>query len=137
MLIEINEFRNAKYINETIIDCEINHPELGWLPFSCHPEDTGSTVDVVKLYEKLKASNPEPYVPPTEEEILTEKAFKVRHRRDILLANDVDPLASNPLRWADLSVEVQNKIKVYRNALLDVPQQTGFPATVVFPTKDF
>ena len=74
MIIEINEFRNAKYFNETIIDCEINHPELGWLPFSCHPEDTGSTVDVVKLYEKLKASNPEPYVPPTEEEILTEKA---------------------------------------------------------------
>ena len=61
----------------------------------------------------------------------------MRSIRDQKLVNDVDPLATNPLRWDELSTEVQNKIKVYRNALLDVPQQVGFPNTVTFPTKDF
>tara|TARA_B100000073_G_scaffold46278_1_gene34256 strand:- start:7580 stop:7990 length:411 start_codon:yes stop_codon:yes gene_type:complete len=136
-MIEITEFRNAKYFNETIIDCEINHPEYGWMPFSCNPIDKGSTVDVEKLYKELKASNPTAYTPPTEKEINDQKAIEIRQQRDLLLVRDVDPIVANPLRWDSLSTEVQNKIKTYRNALLDIPEQASFPTTVTFPTKDF
>jgi len=136
-MIEITEFRNAKYFTETIIDCEINHPDLGWVPFSCNPNDSGSTVDVEKLYKELKASNPTPYSAPTEEEINEKKAIVIRMQRDNLLRRDVDPIVTNPLRWDSLSTETQNKVKTYRNALLDVPQQVGFPNSATFPKKDF
>jgi len=136
-MIEITEFRNAKYFTETIIDCEINHPDLGWVPFSCNPNDSGSTVDVEKLYKELKASNPTPYSAPTEEEINEKKAIVIRMQRDNLLGRDVDPIVTNPLRWDSLSTETQNKVKTYRNALLDVPQQVGFPNLATFPKKDF
>jgi len=136
-MIEITEFRNAKYFTETIIDCEINHPDLGWVPFSCNPNDSGSTVDVEKLYKELKASNPTPYSAPTEEEINEKKAIVIRMQRDNLLGRDVDPIVTNPLRWDSLSTETQNKVKTYRNALLDVPQQVGFPNSATFPKKDF
>lgn len=60
----------------------------------------------------------------------------VRHDRDVLLKETVDPLVSNPLRWEELSVEEQEKVRVYRRELLDVPQQEGYPDNVVWPTLE-
>ena len=59
-------------------------------------------------------------------------AAEVRAERDRLLVA-VDVVVSNPLRWADLSSDKQTEWTVYRQALLDVPQQSGFPSTVVWP----
>lgn len=68
-------YRNAKYTENGLIDCEIEHPIYGWIPFTCDPDDTGTTVDVADLYEKL-VSDPDtaPYVPipptpPTPEQL--------------------------------------------------------------------
>lgn len=55
--------------------------------------------------------------------------------RDRMLKLDVDPIVTNPLRWADLTTEKQNEWTQYRNNLLNVPQQAGFPNTVNWPTK--
>ena len=60
-------------------------------------------------------------------------AAQVRDQRDSLLVA-VDVVVSNPLRWADLSSDKQTEWTVYRQALLDVPQQSGFPSTVVWPS---
>jgi len=60
-------------------------------------------------------------------------AANARKDRDKILANVVDPLVSNPLRWADLTAEKQAEWAAYRRALLDVPQQSGFPNDVVWP----
>ena len=54
-MIEIKEFKNAKYINETCIDCEINHPQHGWIPFTVVPDDYGSDVNVPVSYTHLRA----------------------------------------------------------------------------------
>jgi len=47
----------------------------------------------------------------------------------------VDPLVSNQFRWDDLTPEAQAALKDYRRALLDVPQQDGFPQNVVWPVN--
>jgi hypothetical protein len=60
-------------------------------------------------------------------------AEDVRSQRNQILATAVDPLVSNPLRWADLTTEKQQAWADYRRALLDLPQQAGFPANVVWP----
>ena len=64
-----------------------------------------------------------------------EKAEGVRMMRNELLVTEVDPIVTNPLRWAELSSAVQQQWTDYRTALLDVPQQSGFPSEIVWPTK--
>ena len=58
-----------------------------------------------------------------------------RERRDMKLATEVDPIAGNALRWVALDSETQALWATYRQALLDVPQQDGFPNDIAWPTK--
>ena len=62
-------------------------------------------------------------------------ADQVRSARDYRLATEVDPVVMNPLRWADLTPTQQQAWADYRTALLNVPQQPGFPHEVVWPEK--
>ena len=130
------EYRNAKHLSGNRIDCEINHPTYGWIPFTCDPTDGGAAFDVAALYAEMGADPATAaYVPPTQAELDAAQAQIVRSARDAILANEVDPLVSNPLRWAGLTAEKQTAWADYRQALLDVPQQSGFPNNIVWPTK--
>ena len=60
-------------------------------------------------------------------------ASQVRSYRDLLLNQTVDKL--NPVWWASLTADQQAEATAYRQALLNVPTQTGFPTDVVWPTK--
>jgi len=129
-------YRNAKYIDSTRIDCEIEHPEFGWIPYTLDPADTDMTVDNnVLLAAMASAGDVAAYVPPTQAELDEAAARAVRGERDMRLATEVDPIAGNALRWAALSAEEQAAWAVYRQALLDVPEQAGFPHDVAWPVK--
>ena len=74
--------------------------------------------------------------PYTEAEIAKVKAnwpSQVRAERDMKLATEVDPIAGNALRWAALDADTQAAWAAYRQALLDVPAQAGFPHNVTWP----
>ena len=76
--------------------------------------------------------------PYTEAEVAAVKARmpeQVRAIRDMKLATEVDPIADNALRWAALDAETQAAWAAYRQALLDVPAQAGFPHNVTWPDK--
>jgi hypothetical protein len=60
---------------------------------------------------------------------------QVRSERDQRLSNEVDPIASNGLRWASLTPEKQQEWATYRQQLLDVSLQAGFPQNVTWPVK--
>lgn len=62
---------------------------------------------------------------------MTEKESEARQHRNVLLRKNVDSI--NPTRWELLSNEDKNKLIAYRQALLDVPQQSGFPETINWP----
>ena len=64
-----------------------------------------------------------------------EKASRVRNARDVKLVIDVDAIAGNALRWAELTSDQKTAWATYRQSLLDVPQQAGFPTNVTWPTK--
>jgi hypothetical protein len=55
----------------------------------------------------------------------------VRGLRDTLLKEKIDTF--NPIRYATLTTEQQQELATYRQALLDVPAQAGYPANVVWP----
>ena len=130
------EYRNARHFNNTVIDCEINHPTYGWISFTCNPTDTGAQFDVVELYTRMK-NDPltVAYVPPTQAQLDEQAAAQIRYQRNTLLVRVVDPIASNPLRWADLTTEQQQSWADYRRELLDITDQVGFPNNVIWPTK--
>jgi hypothetical protein len=72
---------------------------------------------------------------PTQEELDAALAASIRGQRNNLLATEVDPLVTNPLRWAELTEAQQAAWTQYRRDLLDITAQAGFPNEVVWPTK--
>lgn len=77
------------------------------------------------------APEPEPPQPPTPEEIEAMKAKQVRAKRDLLISEtDWTQLLDAPI-----SDESREQVRVYRQALRDVPQQESFPDEVIWPEK--
>lgn len=135
MTIEITEVRNATSLqaDNLRMEVEINHPQHGWIPYGLDPADTDMTINNDKVMA-LIGTDFAAYVAPTQAELDAALAASVRAERDALLL-EVDAVAGNALRWAALDAETQAAWAIYRQALLDVPQQDGFPADVVWPTK--
>jgi hypothetical protein len=129
------QYKNAKYTNDNgWIDCEINHPSYGWIPYTLDPSDTDMTVNNDDLLAAMSENKDvAAYVAPTQSELNVILANEVRGKRDAILSSKVDKSVSNPLRWASMSAETQAAWATYRQALLDIPQQAGFPRTVSWP----
>jgi hypothetical protein len=134
--ITITEVRNAQSLNteNTAFNVEINHPEYDWIPYTLNPDDTDMTVDNSVLLE-LIGSDFEAYVAPTQEELDAELAAGLRAQRNQMLVQEVDPIVTNPLRWAELTDAKQAEWTQYRTDLLNLTAQAGFPNTVTWPTK--
>jgi len=47
------QVRNAKFTAFGAIDCEIEHPSWGWIPFTCTVGDTGAEIDTDALFAQL------------------------------------------------------------------------------------
>ena len=134
--VTITEVRNAQSLNaeNTAFDVEIDHPEHGWIPYTLSLDDTDMTVDNSVLLE-LIGSDYTAYVAPTQAELDAELAVGLRAQRDDKLVQEVDPIVTNPLRWAELTDAKQAEWTQYRTDLLNLPDQAGFPNTVTWPTK--
>lgn len=132
----ITQVRNAQSLNaeNTLFNVEINHPEFSWIPYTLSPDDTDNTVDNSVLLE-LIGTDYSAYVAPTQVELDAELASNLRSERDYKLVEEVDPLVTNPLRWAELTDAKQSEWTQYRTDLLNMPDQAGFPNTLAWPTK--
>lgn len=120
------EIRNPIYNEFGTIDCEINHPSFGWIPY------TASSDDVEQLgrdiYAQALLLNPNPYVapsppPPPSLEELSEEARITRN--NLLTKSDWTQLPDAPVDkdvWA-----------TYRQQLRDITLQSGFPENIIWP----
>jgi len=133
MSVPIKEVRNAASLqaDNLRMDVDINHPDYGWLPYTIDPADTDQTINNDEV-RALIGTDFAAYVAPTQAELDAALASEVRADRDARLT-EVDAVAGNALRWAALDAEAQAAWATYRQALLDVPQQSGFPNTVSWP----
>lgn len=66
-----------------------------------------------------------------------EKAAEKRTIRDCYLSMYVDPVVTNPLRWADLSAEEQDVYKSYRQYLLDITEAEDWPETNILTLDEW
>ncbi len=125
---------NPRYANEklNLIDCEIDHPNYGLIPFTADKNDVESYG--VEIYNRLlngefgEISAYQPPPPKTTDQL----AKEARLKRDELL-REFDLLVSNPLRWDSLNENQKSAYAKYRQDLLDVPEQTGFPTAFKWP----
>jgi hypothetical protein len=72
----------------------------------------------------------------TEEEVQQRndsKALEIRTERNNKLKDTVDRI--NPMQWEAMTDEQKHAQRTYRQALLDVPQQAGFPWTIEWPEQ--
>jgi len=132
-MVAITEIRNARSMNaeNTHFDVEINHPDYGWIPYALTPWDTDNTISNTELLALIGSD----YVAFSQSDEDARQADFSRYQRNQRLESEVDPIVTNPLRWADLTTAKQNEWTQYRTDLLNVPQQAGFPNTINWPTK--
>lgn len=135
MSITITEVRNAASLQSDNLrmKVEINHPIHGWIPYGLDPADTDMTINNDEVMA-LIGTDFAAYVAPTQAELDAELASDIRADRDGRLT-EVDAVAGNALRWAALDADTQAAWATYRQALLDVPQQDGFPNNITWPTE--
>jgi hypothetical protein len=110
----------------TLIDCEINHPTYGWIPFTASPDDVeahGREIFAVLSQGDVAEYVPPP--PPTTEQL----AAAARAERNALLA------VTDWTQAADVPQATKDKWAPYRQALRDVPEQSGFPTGIQWPVK--
>jgi hypothetical protein len=124
-------YRNAIKNKDGFINCELDHPKYGWIPFQASANDPAPHGQ--SLYNSLNNSSDLQY--ETDEEYTERKSLVARTVRNNRLREEVDPLISNPIRFSELPIEKQNEWTVYRTALLNIPQQEGFPHEIEWPTK--
>jgi hypothetical protein len=75
------------------------------------------------------------WVAPSQEWLDNTAAEEARFIRDDKLSTEVDPIATNPLRWADLTPEKQQEWTDYRRDLLNISNQEGWPHNINWPEK--
>jgi hypothetical protein len=101
------------------------------LPFHATPWDSMQHgKDIFEQAKNGEFGEVAEWTPPSNEEL----AAQVRYQRNELLA-ELDTLVNNPLRWASYTEDYKTALATYRQALLDVPEQSGFPTEVVWPNK--
>jgi len=113
----------------TMIDLTIKWVEIDEeLPFTASPDDCeehGRAIFAAAVAGEYGAvAMFVPYVPTQEE-----KAAAIRAERDALLA------ASDWTQLPDVPEATREAYAVYRQALRNVPQQSGFPDNVEWPIK--
>lgn len=114
----------------TIIKAVIKHIEYGVGEFIADPNDC---VQYGKdVYANAINGEYGPIGPYDDGITLESTSMMIRHTRDTLLS-ELDALVTNPLRFAELSVDTQAALAIYRTELLNVPYQEGFPYDVVWP----
>lgn len=112
---------------KTFINCEVDFDDLSdeFVPFTARASDCHE--HTCEIYARCVAGEfgeVAEYVPPPD--VHGEQALNsVRAKRDHILVTVVDPIVSNPLRWADMSEAQQQAWADYRRALLDIT--TNYP----------
>jgi len=69
------EYRNAKHTADGQIDCEVDHPDYGWIPYTVGRDDIKGLINGAEMFDAIAAtaSPYSPPPPPTEAEIAAAK----------------------------------------------------------------
>ena len=110
-----------------LVDVTELEPEPFWYFIALDKEDDSEIYKAVIA----KVNSGEIEIEPTDTDIAEYNSTVIREKRDKLL-NETDKYMTLDY---PISEENRNLIRVYRQALRDVPQQEGFPENIIWPEK--
>ena len=87
------EFRNPVYNRHGTIDCEVNHPRLGWIAFTASPDDPEESGR--DIYAAAARGNVGEYVAPEEVVVVPDRITA----RQFKLQLEIDGLTSSVEGW--------------------------------------
>lgn len=91
-------FRNPAFTATGLIDCEIEHPQLGWIPFTVDPSDADAWVDAAALDAEIRAAGGiAPYVPPPAPSVAEQRAQMRAFRRAFRAELQARPASEIPV----------------------------------------
>jgi hypothetical protein len=122
----LEKIKDGKIVKKTFFDLA-KEGAVSLSPLNYLDEETETVKTAASIEEVLALGK------TTQEQADVFKAALIREQRNVLLS-DIDQIVTNPLRWGALSTTDKENFAAYRQALLDVPQQSGFPWAVVWPT---
>jgi hypothetical protein len=104
------EIRNPVYNAFGTIDCEINHSDYGWIPFTASPDDRPD------IYDAALAMGPAPYVPPPPPPppTIEEERAAAQAARQAAYTAEADPLFFKYQRGEVTEAEWLDKIEEIR-----------------------
>tara|TARA_Y100000022_G_scaffold130846_1_gene113511 strand:- start:49 stop:462 length:414 start_codon:yes stop_codon:yes gene_type:complete len=119
--------RNLKYVSGGV-DCEVQHSEWGWIPFTATENDPESYGRAI--YTQLVNEHTADIGALDTEKIEDEKRYSIRSQRHTLLSDsDWTVMPDSPL-----TTDKKAEWATYRQALRDIPAQSGFPNDITWPT---
>lgn len=113
----------------SVIDCVVEFEKFGDTPFAANPLDTHSHSK--EIFKRAKSGEFGPIKEYVEPIILITEEIIRSQRNSILL--EIDQLS--PVYWAAVSPSKKDEWIKYRQDLLDITLQPGFPENVVWPIK--
>lgn len=114
---------NPRFLHDGRIMLDIQHEDFPneILKYCASPTDC--EIEGKILFEKASQGMFGPIAPFDPQPIVGENALnRLRMKRNELLKNHVDPIATNTLRWNNLTESQQSELAAYRTALLDMPE---------------
>ena len=98
--------RNPSFNSAGGVDCEVKHPDLGWVPYTVNSIDQSALASII--YPSLLSMGPVPYIPIDPDEVLAHERAQMqctRRQARIVLGQDtcaaLDALADDPeTPWA-------------------------------------
>lgn len=127
------EYQNAFIGPDSVIECDVKHPVYGWISTTLVKDDSfdNGAYSIPELYTHIYKSHD---LKPLPQHIVDARAgYAARNDRDRLLKTRVDPIANNVFRFSALDRVQSKQLQDYRQALLDLPEQPGFPHNIVWP----
>lgn len=120
--------RNLQHVGEGAVDCEIQHSEWGWIPFTANVNDPESYGRAV--YAQLVNEHTADIAALDTERVAAEERMIIRAKRYVLLSeSDWTVMPDSPL-----TTDKKAEWATYRQALRDIPAQSGFPNDITWPT---
>ena len=108
------KIRHPKYIAGGRIDCEIDHPQHGWIPFTADPNDVEPLG--AQVFEAVK-DTAAAYIPPpapSPEEIAEQQRAEAQANRQAAFEREADPLFLKYQRGEATEQEWLDKIEEIR-----------------------
>ena len=130
------EFRNPRYNQDGVtVDCEVNHPVYGWIPFTANPDDPEEHGRII--HAQTLAHGPAPFVAPNPRlGAYMARADLCKAMKDIGILSPEDAVLAMRGGWPDLFANATSSLSPSDRADMEIEwieaQHIAYTSSLMF-----